>query len=70
MKHSITVQFTTDSPLTEQEMNNLVSMIALQVQEPQDLEGNDEAWTAKGIEFHYQDLNPGKFFTADREVKR
>jgi hypothetical protein len=45
-------------------------MIALQVQEPQDLEGNDEAWTAKGIEFHYQDLNPGKFFTADREVKR
>jgi hypothetical protein len=49
MKHSITVQFTTDSPLTEQEMNNLVSMIALQVQEPQDLEGNDEAWTAREI---------------------
>jgi hypothetical protein len=49
MKHLITVQFTTDSPLTEQEMNNLVSMIALQVQEPQDLDGNDEAWTAREI---------------------
>jgi hypothetical protein len=49
MKHSITVQFTTDSPLTEQEMNNLVSIIALQIQEPQDLEGNDEAWTAREI---------------------
>jgi hypothetical protein len=49
MKHSITVQFTTDSPLTEQEMNNLISIIALQVEEPQDLEGNDEAWTAREI---------------------
>ena len=49
MKHSITVQFTTDSPLTEQEMNNLISMIALQVQEPQDLDGNEEAWTAREI---------------------
>ena len=49
MKHSITVQFTTDSPLTEQEMNNLISMIVLQIQEPQDLDGNDEAWTAREI---------------------
>ena len=49
MKHSITVQFTTDSPLTEQEMNNLISMIVLQVQEPQDLDGNDETWTAREI---------------------
>ena len=49
MKHTITIRFTTDSPLTEQEMNNLISIIALQVQEPQDLEGNDEAWTAREI---------------------
>ena len=64
MKHSITIQFKTDTELTQDQMNNLISMIALQVQEPQDLEGNDEAWLAKEIDFHYQDLNPGKFFTA------
>ena len=49
MKHSITVQFTTDSPLTDDQMNNLISMIVLQIQEPQDLDGNDEAWTAREI---------------------
>lgn len=49
MEHTITIRFTTDSPLTEQEMNNLISIIALQVQEPQDLEGNDETWTAREI---------------------
>jgi hypothetical protein len=49
MKHSITVQFTTDSPLTDDQMNNLISIIALQVEEPQDLEGNAEAWTAREI---------------------
>lgn len=49
MKHSITVKFTTDSPLTNDQMNNLISMIVLQVQEPQDLDGNDEAWTAREI---------------------
>ncbi len=49
MKHSITVKFTTDSPLTDDQMNNLISMIVLQVQEPQDLDGNDEAWTAREI---------------------
>jgi hypothetical protein len=49
MKHSIAIKFTTDSPLTENQINNLISMIALQIEEPQDLEGNDEAWTAREI---------------------
>jgi hypothetical protein len=49
MEHSITVKFTTDSPLTDDQMNNLISMIVLQIQEPQDLDGNDEAWTAREI---------------------
>jgi hypothetical protein len=49
MKHSIAVQFTTDSPLTDDQMNNLISMIVLQIQEPQDIDGNDEAWTAREI---------------------
>lgn len=49
MKHSITVHFTTDSPLSDDQMNNLISMIVLQIQEPQDLEGNDETWTAREI---------------------
>jgi hypothetical protein len=49
MKHSIAIKFTTDSPLTEREMNNLISMIALQIEEPQDLEGNNESWTAREI---------------------
>jgi len=49
MKHSIAIKFTTDSPLTEREMDNLISMIALQIEEPQDLEGNNESWTAREI---------------------
>ena len=49
MTHSIAIKFTTDSPLTEREMDNLISMIALQIQEPQDLDGNDETWTAREI---------------------
>jgi hypothetical protein len=53
MKHTITVQFKTDSRLTEKQMDNLISMIALQLDEPQDLDGNDEEWRAGDISFHW-----------------
>jgi hypothetical protein len=65
MKHTITVQFTTDSRLTEKQMDNLISMIALQLEEPQDLEGNDEEWRAGDISFHRTDRHAGRFFTRE-----
>jgi hypothetical protein len=65
MKHSITIQFKTDKELTQDQMNNLISMIALQVQEPQDLEGNDEAWVAREISFHWTDFHAGRVFTTE-----
>jgi hypothetical protein len=49
IKHSISLEFETDRVLTESEINTLRSIIALQVEEPQDLEGNDETWTAQNI---------------------
>jgi hypothetical protein len=49
IKHSISLEFETDRPLTEKEIDTLKSIIALQVEEPQDLEGNDEEWTASNI---------------------
>jgi hypothetical protein len=65
MKHTITVQFKTDSRLTEKQMDNLISMIALQLDEPQDIDGNDEAWTAREISFHWTDRHAGRFFTRE-----
>jgi hypothetical protein len=65
MKHSITIKFKTDSELTEAQMNNLISIIALQVQEPQDLDGNDETWIAREISFHWTDFNAAKVFTTE-----
>jgi hypothetical protein len=49
IKHSISLEFETDRPLTEKEVNTLKSIIALQIEEPQDLEGNEETWAAKNI---------------------
>jgi len=43
------VTFTSDKELTEDELNALLSSIALQVQEPQNLEGEDEEWTSSNI---------------------
>jgi len=43
------VTFTSDKELTEDELNALLSSIALQVQEPQDLQGEDEEWTSSNI---------------------
>jgi hypothetical protein len=43
------VTFTSDKELTQDELGALLSSIALQVQEPQDLQGQDEEWTSSNI---------------------
>jgi hypothetical protein len=63
MKHTITIEFTTDSRLTEAQMDNLISMLALQLDEPQDLEGNQEEWTARSTSFAKTDRQAGRFIT-------
>lgn len=40
-RYEITVRFATDRELTLEELNTLRDTIALQVEEPQDLEGNE-----------------------------
>ena len=47
--YKIEVTFTSDKELTQEELGNLHSLIILQVQEPQDLEGNDEEWASSNI---------------------
>lgn len=69
MKHTITIEFTTDSRLTENQMDNLISILALQLEEPQDLEGNEEEWTAREISFGKTDRNAGQFITRKEEKK-
>jgi hypothetical protein len=49
MINTIKITFTTDKPLTGEQMDSLLSMISLQLEEPQDLQGNDEEWTATNI---------------------
>ena len=63
MQHTITIKFTTDSRLTEEQMDNLISMLALQIEEPQDLQGNEEEWTGQEISFGQTDRQEGKFIT-------
>lgn len=63
MKHTITVEFKTDAPLTERQMDNLISILALQLEEPQDLEGNEEEWEAREISFGQTDRQAGRFIT-------
>lgn len=63
MEHTITLNFTTDSKLTESQMDNLISMLSLQVEEPQDLEGNEEEWKAGEISFRATDRQSGRFIT-------
>ncbi len=53
VKNSVTIEFVTDRPLTEKEVEILNSIIALQIEEPQDLQGNDEEWTASDIKTHH-----------------
>lgn len=49
IKNAIHLEFLSDRILTDTELDTLRSMIALQVEEPQDLEGNQETWTAQDI---------------------
>lgn len=49
MINTIKITFTTGEPLSSEQMDNLLAMISLQVEEPQDLAGNDETWTAREI---------------------
>lgn len=61
MKHTINFTFTTDSQLTDDQMDNLISILALQVEEPQDLEGNEEKWQGRNIDFSTTDRRFGRF---------
>jgi hypothetical protein len=65
MRHTITIQFKTDMPLTERQMDNLISILALQLEEPQDLEGNEEEWEAREISFGKTDSKAGRFVTRE-----
>lgn len=49
IRNAIHLEFLSDRILTDTELDTLRSMIALQVEEPQDLEGNQETWTAQDI---------------------
>lgn len=61
MRHTIVLEFTTETPLTEKEMDNLISMLSLQLEEPQDLEGNPEEWKSTFISFAKTDRKTGGF---------
>lgn len=47
--YRITIDFSSETALTEEQLDTLKSMLALQIEEPQTLEGEDEEWTAKEI---------------------
>ena len=47
--YKVEVTFTSDTELTQEQLDTLLSTIALQVQEPQDIEGEDEEWTPSNI---------------------
>jgi hypothetical protein len=53
VKNSVTIEFVTDRPLTEGEVNQLKAILCLQIEEPQDFDGNDEEWTASDITTHH-----------------
>ena len=47
--YKVEVTFTSNTELTQEQLDTLLSTIALQVQEPQDIEGEDEEWTSSNI---------------------
>jgi hypothetical protein len=47
--YKIEATFTSDTELNEEQLSALLSSIALQIQEPQDLEGQDEEWKSSNI---------------------
>lgn len=53
IKNAITIEFESDKVLTPAEIDNLKAVLGLQIEEPQDLEGNEEEWTAKNITINH-----------------
>ena len=53
VKNSVTIEFVTNRRLTEKEGETLRAILGLQIEEPQDLEGNEEEWTASDITTHH-----------------
>jgi hypothetical protein len=49
----VTIEFVTDRPLTESEIETLQAILGLQIEEPQDLQGNEEEWKANDIKTHH-----------------
>ena len=47
--YRIAIDFSSETALTEEQLDTLKSILALQIEEPQDLEGNEEEWTANNI---------------------
>lgn len=47
--YRITIDFSSETALTEEQLDTLKSMLALQIEEPQTLEGENEEWTANNI---------------------
>ena len=53
IKNSISIEFESDKALTEAEIDNLKAVLGLQIEEPQDLDGNEEEWAAKNITINH-----------------
>lgn len=53
IKNAITIEFESDKVLTPAEIDNLKAALGLQIEEPQDLDGNEEEWTAKNITIYH-----------------
>ena len=49
MKYRLQIDVTTDRALSDDELMCLQSAIRLQINEPQDYDGNDETWSARSI---------------------
>jgi hypothetical protein len=47
--YKVEVTFTSDTELTQEQLDTLLSTIALQVQEPQNIEGEYEGWTSSNV---------------------
>jgi hypothetical protein len=45
-----TIRFTTDKKLTNEQLNQLMDIIALQIIEPVDADQNDEDYSTRGVE--------------------
>lgn len=53
VKNSVTIEFATDRPLTDAEIDTLQGILGLQIEEPQDFQGNEEKWIATEIRIYH-----------------